>query len=326
MAIDLEKFILEATGSKSAEPVQTVQSLWSGYGKLIRYKLSGAEQTSIIVKHINPPPKPGHPRGFGGDLSHKRKLRSYQVETLFYKKFAEKCSQSCRVPTLIASKEEKVERAIILEDLDRAGFSQRLKPRNLEQAGGCISWLADFHAVFLNTRPDGLWPVGTYWHLGTRPEELQQLKDKPLKEAASRIDAKLNSAKFQTLLHGDAKVANFCFADFSRVAAVDFQYTGAGCGMKDLAYLVGSCFDEVFCAKHEKEILGLYFQNLKQGIYSRNIDIDFDLLENEWRALYHVAWADFHRFLKGWSPGHWKINDYSERVCQEVIRSLHDFN
>jgi hypothetical protein len=35
-----------------------------------------------------------------------------------------------------------------------------------------------------------------------------------------------------------------------------------------------------------------------------------------------VAWADFHRFLKGWSPDHWKLSDYSERVTREVIAFL----
>ena len=40
------------------------------------------------------------------------------------------------------------------------------------------------------------------------------------------------------------------------------------------------------------------------------------------RSVYRVAWADFHRFLKGWSPGHWKINSYSERVTKEVISQL----
>jgi len=38
--------------------------------------------------------------------------------------------------------------------------------------------------------------------------------------------------------------------------------------------------------------------------------------------LYRVAWADFHRFLKGWSPGHWKLTGYSERVVREVLQQL----
>jgi len=45
-------------------------------------------------------------------------------------------------------------------------------------------------------------------------------------------------------------------------------------------------------------------------------------LEADWRPLYRLAWADFHRFMKGWSPGHWKLSDYSERVTREVIESL----
>ena len=33
---------------------------------------------------------------------------------------------------------------------------------------------------------------GTYWHLDTRPQELEELSDLTLKNAASRIDQKLN--------------------------------------------------------------------------------------------------------------------------------------
>ena len=30
----------------------------------------------------------------------------------------------------------------------------------------------------------------------------------------------------------------------------------------------------------------------------------------------------FYRFLKGWSPRHWKIHRYSERLAHQVIRRL----
>lgn len=60
-----------------------------------------------------------------------------------------------------------------------------------------------------------------------------------------------------------------------------------------------------------------YFGFLQKELKEENWE-----LEREWRSLYPVAWADFHRFLKGWSPGHWKINSYSERITAEVIKNL----
>jgi len=40
-------------------------------------------------------------------------------------------------------------------------------------------------------------------------------------------------------VHGDAKLANFCFSrDGKKVAAVDFQYVDGGCGMKDLSRII----------------------------------------------------------------------------------------
>ena len=87
--------------------------------------------------------------------------------------------------------------------------------------------------------------------------------------------------------------------------------------MKDVAYFIGSCLNERECERLETKILDTYFEHLQSEMNERNVD-----LETEWRSLYRVAWADFHRFLKGWSPGHWKINSYSERITQEVINTL----
>ena len=158
---------------------------------------------------------------------------------------------------------------------------------------------------------------------GHSPDELEALHDLALKRAARQIDQKLQNSPFQTFVHGDAKLSNFCFSSNSRkVAAVDFQYVGAGCGMKDLAYFIGSCLHEEECERLEDELLDHYFSVLREALTAKDKSLDWIALEKDWRSLFPVAWTDFHRFIKGWSPDHWKINSYSERVAREVVASL----
>jgi len=88
--------------------------------------------------------------------------------------------------------------------------------------------------------------------------------------------------------------------------------------MVDVAYFLGSCLDERECERLETPLLEIYFNALRTCLDG----IDTTPLETEWRQLYPYAWADFHRFLKGWSPGHWKINSYSERICKQVLDEL----
>ena len=92
--------------------------------------------------------------------------------------------------------------------------------------------------------------------------------------------------------------------------------------MKDLAYLIGSCLSGKECAKLEEPLLAYYFGALTDVLKDRQPDLDSGALESEWRALYAPAWADFHRFLKGWSPDHWKLNSYGEKLTREVLESL----
>jgi aminoglycoside phosphotransferase (APT) family kinase protein len=144
-----------------------------------------------------------------------------------------------------------------------------------------------------------------------------------LKNAAAVIDRRLTSSPFQTFVHGDAKLANFCFdADGGKAAAVDFQYVGGGCGMKDVAYFISSCLDEDDSERLGPELLDRYFELLDDALKCSGKEVDFAALEQDWRALYPVAWTDFYRFLQGWSPGHWKLHRYSERLAREVLEQL----
>lgn len=320
----IERLLLSLFKAKEIRKHERVQSLWSNYGSIDRYYLD-KEPKSIIVKEIKIPvaETQEHPRGWNTQASHNRKIRSYEIEWKWYQEYAARCGSACRIAECYYCQLGQGSQVLLLEDLDAAGYPLRLEQLELEELKVCLAWLANFHATFLQEKPKGLWEIGTYWHLTTRQEEWEAMEASFLKEHAALIDQKLNGAKYHTLVHGDAKVANFCFSsDRQSVAAVDFQYVGAGCGMKDVIYLMSSCFTVEACVRHEKEILDFYFDQLQQALSKKQQSIDFRALEKEWRSLYPYAWADFVRFLKGWEPEHQKLNFYSEKKAQEVAEQL----
>jgi hypothetical protein len=325
MHTELENLVLKTTGATAIKRSTVLQSLWSDYGEIVRLELDKAPFRSVILKHIKLPETGSHPRGWNTTLSHQRKMRSYQIEAAWYQHYARQCDNRCAVPECLAVEASENETVLVLTDLDAAGFNLRKDTVDTGDVQACLAWLANFHATFLGHSAGDLWECGSYWHLDTRPDELAALDDIALREAAPAIDAALRQCRYQTLIHGDAKLANFCFSTDSpepRVAAVDFQYVGKGCGMKDVAYFIGSCLNEEECEAMESSLLDYYFSELGQRVSEKHSNVDTKQLEQEWRSMYDVAWADFHRFLKGWSPGHWKINSYSERLTRRVIASL----
>ena len=326
MIATVKNNILSATGAQRISSATVIQSLWSNYGEIVRLELEGSMYPSVILKHIKLPEETdSHPRGWNTGRSHIRKIRSYQVETRWYQDYAHQCDSGCPVPSCLAANSAENETVLVLTDLDAAGFNVRKDSVEITDMVACLDWLASFHAIFLGSSAGGLWECGTYWHLDTRPDELAALDDAALREAAPLIHEQLQRCRYQTLVHGDAKLANFCFtADTPKpgVAAVDFQYVGRGCGIKDVAYFIGSCLGEDECEALESTLLDYYFSALSHHVKEKQPDVDVAQLEREWRELYDVAWADFHRFLKGWSPGHWKINSYSERLTRRVIERL----
>ncbi len=304
-------------------PVEVIQTLWSGYGEIVRVALTGADIQSAVLKYIVLPEEMIHPRGWDTNHSHERKVKSYDVEMHWYKNWSNRCNILCRVAQCYAATSDAQEHIIVLEDLDAAGFSLRKSSLNKKEVKLCLKWLANFHAVFIDEKPEGLWETGTYWHLKTRSDELAAMKDGDLKNSAHAIDQILNECRYQTLVHGDAKVANFCFsADGKNVAAVDFQYVGGGCGMKDVTYFLGSCISENQCKQWESELLDYYFKELKIALDTLNKEINWQDLKTEWLALYPIAWTDFYRFLSGWMPTHHKINKYTQQLATKTFSQI----
>ena len=304
MTRDIARRVADVTGSSTAKPSEHIQSVWSGYGEIVRYALSGGPVPSVVVKHVTPPK--------GSGRSHDRKLRSYAVEQTWYQDWSGRCADACRVPRCFHVERDQGEWLFVLEDLDAAGFAGRRHQLSDQQLDSCLRWLASFHAHFLGERPRGLWKIGTYWHLKTRPDEHRSMARGALRDAAAAIDSRLEAARFSTLVHGDAKPANFCFSRHGdAVAAVDFQYVGGGCGMKDVAYLLS---DED--RRSTDRALDVYFGALRHAVQGR--DVDAAAVETEWRALFPWAWADFHRFLDGWAPHH-RVGSHGAALTREVL-------
>lgn len=320
---EIKEILLQKFKAGKIVGEEIIQNLWSNYGQILRVNLVDSDVQSVIVKNITSSELGNHPRGWNTNISHDRKVKSYEVETNWYNQWSNICNDACRVAKCYLIKNTSEGKVIVLEDLNQAGFTVRKSDLTIEQTKVCLAWLANFHALFLNEEPKGLWVMGTYWHLATRPDELNTMEDSPLKQAAHKIDEILNNCQYRTFVHGDAKVANFCFTkELNNVAAVDFQYVGGGCGMKDVIYLLSSCLTEQECEKHEKELLDYYFLELKTALSKTNKSYSFNALELEWREMYTIAWADFTRFLLGWAPTHQKLNSYSLTIVNQVLNKI----
>lgn len=319
---NFKDYFLNVTKSSQCKEIEIIQSLWSGYGRISRYQLDDSPHHTVVVKFIALDSSNEHPRGWNTAYAHNRKVKSYKVETHWYEKWSQDCTPPCRIPKFIGSFSEGQNQWIILEDLNE-NFPLRKYQLDFSEVKVCLNWLANFHMTFLNRQPVGLWETGTYWHLKTRPHEFEKMEHPVLKSKAAAIDELLNQCKYQTIVHGDAKLANFCFSENGKqVAAVDFQYVGGGCGMKDVAYFLGSCLSSAECVLYENELLDVYFSALEQSFEASTCQIDFKALEEEWREMYPIACTDFTRFLLGWMPSHQKVNNYNLNLMNSVLSSL----
>ena len=279
--------MLEAFGDplETLDVVESVllQNLWGGYGELRRLQLRDGR--SVIVKRVVPPV------GAGESVSDRRKRRSYEVEWSWYRHGAPLCAGACRVAECLAAEGP----VLLLENLTEAGFYPGRPPQI--EAG--LRWLAGFHARFLGQSPPGLWDEGSYWHLATRREEWDRMPAGPLKDAAAALDLRLREARYQTLVHGDSKPANFLWHSDGTAAAVDFQYVGRGCGIRDVAYFLDCCLGYNGREADAPQWVDRYFGWLREALAREGHLADG--LEAEWRSLFAVAWADFCRFEQGWA-------------------------
>ncbi|NYR11920.1 phosphotransferase [Pseudoalteromonas sp. MIP2626] len=286
----------------------TLTSLWSGCGSIVACELDGQ---ACVIKAVNIPEVINHPKIKQTAFAVNRKRKSYNVEYYFYNDCSQQLPNNAAAIGCLAAIQNDQRYVLAFNDFTQQGYVQAL-PQDYREV---IKWLAHFHAFNLTIEAvthaaEKLWPQGNYWHLSTRPDELTKLQQSAIKQVAAKLNTTLCNSAYKTVIHGDAKLANFAINKQQHVLGYDFQYVGAGVGVIDVMYFMTSCFNETQLHQHADSCLEWYFSELKLALGVYHPKVEASKVINDWRNLWSVAWADFYRFLAGWSPEHKKINSY----------------
>ena len=286
--------------------VKSVCRLWAGMGYI--YDVTVKRDFHIIVKHIVPPPKQS--RSFGDN----RKAVSYEVEANFYRHVAQVLIAENKLSIPVPYHVENDYDNSITICMSRLEGSPGYLSGD-DQIHAVLKWMATLHAATWDkvdnfVEEKGLQPIGSYWHLATRPSEHDSMPrigwEGRLKRAARAIDERLKRDRMQCVIHGDLKDANMIFSNNISVGIYDFQYCGRAPPTVDLAYFfcvaVGDTADAHLKFYHKQllDLLGTSCPtliNLKESL--------------------SIAFCDLERFMSGW--GHWG-SDISHHVIEVLDR------
>ena len=280
---------------------------------------------------------------------------------------------SCLDATVDGDEEERLREGgmlLLLECADER-FMQT-SPLSFDQAKVSISLLANFHAAawedqsFLGKARSRLHATGSYWMLDRRGRsELQHLQpvwknyveafqshapdllSKPgisilaerLEKVAVWVAEQLQPSpdkEFATLMHGDPKAMNMFLPakDSSKALIIDFQWTGVGYGVADVAmHLPHSVHDSALRDGGEERLVKLYYDDLMKALERRNLAkprLEAFTFHKAWH-LYRLAFVDYARmvmcnFFKGASPEAFQAHAHNPNVgfvYRNVEASLH---
>ena len=242
--------------SESDVEFKSLCRLWAGMGHIYevsidvpeRRKLIRNRRLRFIVKRVTPPPRKRR------DAGDERKAASYVIESNFYEHMATALieNRGLRMPFpyhVERSDDDDDRVTICMSFLDGSPAPRHSVVDDDGRVRAVLSWLATLHAATWSSVVDHdllierkiIQPIGSYWHLDTRPDEHASMSSKGwegrLKLAARAIHDRLGRDGMQCVVHGDAKDANMLFLDDDddgggggggacRVGMYDFQYCG----------------------------------------------------------------------------------------------------
>ncbi len=220
-------------------------------------------------------------------------IRLYEREVTFYNAVA--TSAPVRTPRAHAAAFDGTtgEFVIVMEDVGALENADQVAGLSFDRARAVLAETARFHAWGWDTTPPvtahptfldlddarmaGLFSAGTAagWQVfakhgrASAPTDLAAVINDYAASAPTLLAA---LATPTTLINGDLRADNLFFAEDGSHVTVDFQFTGRGCGMWDVAYLVGQGMSPAERDGREIELVRHYLTTLA-GL---GVDYPFD--------------------------------------------------
>ena len=192
--------------------------------------------------------------------------------------------------------------------------------RDLWERGGF--WTGDKDPKSGNAKISSNWAQTLRWLQSNRPDDITDAtkglgkRIECIAQALTKFLASESTGKQGTLLHGDYKAANLFFTNCSpdssldsssefgaeSVAAVDFQFAGAGLGAEDVAYLL---YPDArgHMEGRQDDLLRVYYDELILQLIGQQKGGPSSIPYDRFCAHYQLSRLDFTRHLlsKGWS-------------------------
>lgn len=236
--------------------------------------LDGDGPATVIIKL---------PTDYPAYLELAKSILLYDREVAFYNDVAPIAPVSAPRTHFAAIEDDSTNFIIVMEDLADRENADHLTGLSIDRAQAVLDELARFHAwgwdmkpaatnnpAFLpidDVRMTGLfsvgatagWPIYLEHGRASAPEGLTEVIQEYAALAAGLLGALTEPA---TLINGDLRADNLFFGNTGPHVTVDYQFAGHGCGMWDVAYLVGQGLTPEERDGRERELVARYVETL----------------------------------------------------------------